>query len=542
MTVISWYGNLRLGVQLVHDDVKEYKSHKRDLEDMVESLDRQKKKLEQWKRDWLVLEHTPETLFIRYWGIDGYKSITGRMAFIEAVCDEAKMELSSFLKDRKFKLAASAFLNQKRLKFKFLYLKKKYVLGLLDKLGRALNELDEVSKDGLRRQWELRPNVDIDFERVRNVGMGFLLVSLAMRTEAYTEDFCRCCHAACEILSTELYLDIFDASSRQRRKKQSETIVEAAADRHVTLTILTRAAAMTKTEMTWLCFKESTMPNDGSFTTLADTIDYISKNSAECHFIARSGDPNASDLTFRVFRSASADHGPEYDSRISMRDIQMQNQPDRSLLGHVSRFRVAFELAQACLLFLRTRWFSNICSCKIRCGRLDNQSYDFTLHFKSSDHVLSQVAGTGDECWGHAQHTWNGLTKPLRRLALLLIEVTLGTNILNVESDENSAISFVSFVATRSRSQPNSQEVTRCSIHEMLGKVSEAALNNDPFTEAVKYCATTKGPESPETDERTRLYLSDFYSEAVVPLVSYKELLQALTNVFQHQEAVRVFA
>lgn len=176
--------------------------------------------------------------------------------------------------------------------------------------------------------------------------MGFLLVSLAMRTEAYTEDLCQCCYAAHEILSTELYLDIFDASSLQRRDRQPETIVEAAAEQHVTLTILTRAAALMSADMTWLCFKEIKTPNAGSGKTLAETFNCITNNSSDqCHFIARSASFDIPGLTFRVSRSDAANHNPGAGSRTSFRDIQIHNPPDTSLLGHVSKFRIAFELA-----------------------------------------------------------------------------------------------------------------------------------------------------------------------------------------------------
>lgn len=79
MAVINFYGDLRAGIQIVHDDIKWSKSYKKEADDMVESLRLQKEKLEQWKREWLVLNYTPETLLKHFWGEEGHSSIRQRL-------------------------------------------------------------------------------------------------------------------------------------------------------------------------------------------------------------------------------------------------------------------------------------------------------------------------------------------------------------------------------------------------------------------------------------------------------------------------------
>ncbi len=46
MAVISWYGMLRTGVQFIYNDIKDSKSYKRDVNDMIEDLGRQNRQLE----------------------------------------------------------------------------------------------------------------------------------------------------------------------------------------------------------------------------------------------------------------------------------------------------------------------------------------------------------------------------------------------------------------------------------------------------------------------------------------------------------------
>ena len=57
-----------LGVQSMYKDIKDSKSYKRDVNDMIEDLGRQNRQLEQWKKHWLVLEETPGSLHLNVLG------------------------------------------------------------------------------------------------------------------------------------------------------------------------------------------------------------------------------------------------------------------------------------------------------------------------------------------------------------------------------------------------------------------------------------------------------------------------------------------
>lgn len=144
--------------------------------------------------------------------------------------------------------------------------------------------------------------------------------------------------------------------------------------------------------------------------------------------------------------------------------------------------------------------------------------YDFTLQFKDSEHIVPSGADIGDRCWGQTEDNWNALTKPLWRLALLLIEVTLGTIVFSVESNESGAISYVSFEEANSQSQTSSRRVTRYSLDKLLkDKIQTAARRSRSYVKAVKYCATKVGPEASANEGTIKKYLSDFYFNTVVP-------------------------
>lgn len=514
MTVISWYGMLRTGVQLIHNDIKDSKTYKRDVDEMVQDLGRQDRKLERWKKQWLVWEETPESLLLEFWGETEYKTIEVKLEGMKEHCEEGAKNLRDFANITESKWTAMKLARRKYLKTKFIWTKKKYLQELLEKMAKALKDLDDAAKDGWQRDWPHKSN-DVDFAQVHRTGIGHLLVPIAMRTHDYTETLWQSCHFARETLTTELDLDVFGASIVNSWDKHSETIVKAAAEKRATLTILTRSAALQMAEMTRVCIRQSDASSNPNVTALVDALSRVLNGSEECQFIARPG------LAFDVFKSKRQCYGPGTGMRVPFREIQAQNQPpnftNRALLGSISKFRVAFELAQACLLFLRTSWFSDICSCGIRCGKpsdvCDELQYDFTLQLGHAEHQPAQWAGTQvPDCWGQAPHHWNVLTKPLRRLGLLLIEITLGTTVLATQCDASGAIVSVTFV----EGEPDELRRKIHPIDQVMENVRLAAHKSRSYKGAVKYCVAAQFPQAPD-DAQMAVLLANFYWDVVVP-------------------------
>ena len=514
MAVISWYAMLRTGVQLIHNDIKDSKSYKRDVKDMVDDLGRQNRKLKQWERQWLVWEGTPESLHLTFWGETEYATIKIKLESMYALSREGAKELRHFVHLTESKWQAMDAVKRRYWKMKFIVLKKKYVQELLDKMAKILKDLDDAARDGWQRDWAHKKS-DVDFAQVHHTGIGHLIVPIAMQTPNYTETLWQSCHFAQEALTTELDLDIFGASLVDFRDQTSETIAKAAAEKHATLTILTRGAALRMAEMTRVCIKQSTASTDDAVTALAEALSRVINGSEECHYRARS------DLAFHVSKSKNPHYGPGTGTRVTFREIQSRNQPPRFingvLLGSISKFRIAFELAQACLLFLRTTWFSQICSCGIRCGKpsdtSDELQYDFTLRLGEAEHQPVEWAGTEmRNCWGLAQQNWDVLTKPLRRLAILLIEVTLGTTVLETRCDDNGAITAFVFC----EGHPGNLKRKIHSLDKVMDDVRLAAHKSRDYRQAVRHCATAHFPQTPD-DAQMRILLARFYWAVLVP-------------------------
>ncbi len=514
MAVISWYGMLRTGIQLIYNDIKDSKSYKRDVKEMIEDLGRQNRQLEQWKRQWLVWKETPESLHLQFWGETEYKTIKVKLEGMRGDCEEGAKELKDFVTITEPKWKAKLPGRRMYLKIEFITMKKKYLQGLLEKMAKALRDLGDAAKDGWQREWQHKTN-DVDFAHVCRTGIGHLLVPIAMRTHNYTETLWESCRFARETLTTELDLDVFGASLVDSRDKYSETIVKAAAAKQATLTILTRGAALQMAGMTRVCIKQSDTSTNHNVNALEDALSKVLNESKECHFIARP------DLAFSVFKSERQYYGPGSGMRVTFREIQSGNQPPKftneALLGSISKFRIAFELAQACLLFLRTSWFSNICSCGIRCGKpsdvCNELQYDFTLQLGHAEHQPARWADAQvQNCWGQEQHNWNTLTKPVRRLGILLIEVTLGTTVLETTCDDEGSITSITFV----EGEPDALRRKKYNIDHVMENVRQAAHKSQPYKGAIKHCITAQFPQTPDDAQMTVL-LATFYWDVVDP-------------------------
>ena len=481
---------------------------------MIDDLGRQSRKLEQWKKQWLFCDETPDSLHLHFWGEAEFSTVKIKVETMRAHYAEGKRELRHFANLTETHWNAIESARRIWLKRVFIWTKKKYLQELLEKMAKTLRDLDDAAKDGWCRHQQYKKK-DVDFADVHHLGIGHLIVPIAMQTRNYTDTLWQCCHFARESFTTELDLDIFGASSVNSRDEYSETVTKAAADKHAILTILTRGASLRMAEMTRVCFKQSAASTRDNVPALVDALTRVTNGSEECHFTA------GSNLTFNVFKSSRQHCSPGTGMRKSFREIQSKNSSphfaNEDLLGSISKFRIAFELAQACLLFLRTTWFSEICTCGIRCGRpsggSDELTYDFTLQLGEVMHQPAQWAGTRIQvCWEHMQHNWNVLTRPIRRLGLLLIEVTLGTTVLETESDANGAFTFVTFV----KGESGNLRRMAYSIEYVLEKVRLAARKSDAYKNAVNYCVKKQFPQTPD-DEQMKNLLAEIYWEVVVP-------------------------
>lgn len=156
MSVISWYGMLRAGVQLIHDEIKKTKSVKRDFRNMFEDLEHQKNGLEEWRKTWYLSDNTPNTILVQYWGETRFDFINKNLKQIESYAKEAREELRKLgiIKEddapakKNIKSSCQRYYYTK----KFIWTKETYVQKLIDKFSDIMNNIKDESDAGWKEK------------------------------------------------------------------------------------------------------------------------------------------------------------------------------------------------------------------------------------------------------------------------------------------------------------------------------------------------------------------------------------------------------
>ena len=150
----------------------------------------------------------------------------------------------------------------------------------------------------------------------------------------------------------------------------------------------------------------------------------------------------------------------------------------------------------------------------------DKSNCDFTLQLGEVEHApppwaTMQWEDANDApagCWGQANQSWDAVTNPLRRLAVLLIEVTLGTTVLAPICNVKGEIIAITFA----ESQNNLLRPEQYLLSNVLEQVRLAVGNDMGFKEAVKFCATQQCPQL-IGDRKMEAFLKTVYFYVVHP-------------------------
>lgn len=515
MGIIGWYGMVRNGVQLIYTDLKAAKSFDRDIEGLREGLLKQQRKIEKWKMQWLVSEDAPESLFLDFWGDAEYRGIKTTLSDMAANCNTTEKELKSFVQLDEKKWNA---MTKCRKRILFIAVKGEYIRKLMDHIEKSVDGLQEAAKNGWQRSDFLKkPNVD--FAKVYHAGIGRLLVPIAMRIRDDADALHHSCRLAREDTTLALDLDIFNhtdpdiathsgaltSSTVVSREASAATIAKAAKNDLFVWKLLVQNSQTTNMGSVRMQVQKVKVRNIRA-VGITVAVDRIMRGNADKSHFEISG------ICFSIAMAQNSNHSSPEPHR-TLRDLFSGNDPpsftNEDMLGKISKFRVVFELAQACLLLLRTSWFPRICSCHLRCARCFSASaeltYDIGLQMGSVSHETPRWATevTG-HCWGIDNYNWNSLTRPLRHFGLLLIEIVIGTPIRHIHSDTSGVIGSIDW-AERSDSLEN-----------VLTRVRRAFSGREAAEDAVRYCLTKVYPEAPMDDDMKDL-LAEYYLDVVAP-------------------------
>ena len=535
MNIVSWYGMLRVGIQLVHDDFESRKSAEEDVRYMLIDLRHQETSLKDWRRDWQISKQTPEEVFRQYWGDDRLEIIKEMLKRIEADLKRARKKLGK-LAEMEGHWHNMGKMRRKYYKTKFIWTKKKFVQELIDRLPKNMNVIKEQSSAGWKQQQQEHAR-EVAHTTPYHTQVAHLLVQMAMQNRKDAEDLRECCGRVKDEIAVLLDLDMFDAVAAKTDYKLVKRIAQVHGVGHLKLELLLREAGRQQGELTRVVVEKAAsdaMPESrviDAFRPMLDTAGctyHFAPNSSTRLCLSkfrREGDP-CSRLQ-REFREVLADQDPPSYNAATKKFVDHE-----LVLGGLSRSRVAFEMAQACLLFFRTTWIAGLCRCRLRCGVAStspaSKCHQFGLDIVETAHQPPLCRNPHDpgrygegemgDSWCSKNFHWNDLNKPIRHLGLLLIEFSLSTIVLPETKNDVHGAAPVTDVCVRVKGEPGPWKWEKLSLMTVLKLVRKSLNDKNHIEEAVRHCLTESFPASPSDAEWER-HLRRFYFKVVKPYV-----------------------
>jgi hypothetical protein len=529
MAAIGWYGMLRTGVRLIHDDLKAAVSAKQDIQNTFADLDHHESELNQWKEKWMISKNTPDDVFLKLWGASDLNIISIKLDFMKSNLAEVHKELGNLTKLINEQWTKKNKFGRKALKTTYIWTKKDYVRGLMNQIPQSMKIIEGAAERGWGNE-KVRPNSNTSDSTPYHTHVAHFLARIARDTRDDLNALRHCCLHVQDIW-IEMDLDIFNTSSTASNYEQINAISAVAAVGHMRLDLLLRKRVQQSSELLRVQVERSTAGSNGFLRALDAFKKALRGEITEHHFNStnntrfclsrspRSGPPCIDRRSFR--ERIALKEPPRYDSNAN------QLRPSTLMLGRLATFRIAYELSQACLLFLRTTWFSELCGCGLRCGYDPNAhqpyvEFGLDMMITGGSHQLPQwpipslnnyITGTGSNSWCATDYQWNVLTRPLRRLGLLLLEITLGTIVFDIQTGNHGAVESFSLLIKKRSGEFDKVRITRERAFTLVLRVVQP---NDDFIKALRCCLTTTFECAP-TDAEWEEHLQKLYLDLAKP-------------------------
>lgn len=210
MTVISWYGMLRTGVQLVHDDIESRKSAEDDILNMLVDLEHQETSFTDWKRSWRISEHTPNAVLLGYWGARRLNMINEKLKRVKSDLEKAREKLGRLIEMERGDWADMSKAKRMSYKASFIWTKKKYVQDLIERWHKNMTIIKEESDAGWLEQKQTVAR-EIAHLTPYHSQVTYLLVQIAIQNLKDVEALRTCCQVVRDDITIFLNLDLFDA-------------------------------------------------------------------------------------------------------------------------------------------------------------------------------------------------------------------------------------------------------------------------------------------------------------------------------------------
>ncbi|KAF2463435.1 uncharacterized protein BDR25DRAFT_319958 [Lindgomyces ingoldianus] len=530
VNAIGWYGMLKTGIQIVHDDWKLKDSYKRDLDIDWTNFVNQVKELEQWKKDWMITDKTtPDACLIYMWGKSEFDDIKKGLKSLRSLGKDVHKEFAKFfdLKKDKWDLKSDS---KKEKKARYIYKKRKYLGDLASAFQKVLKNLKDASARGWKEESKKFFSYgNTDEDRKYHTRNAYHLLRVAKNSAQEFKTLCSLMPSA-KGFCVELDLDMFNACGKAMTQETEVTQIDAMeAAGHLKLELicgkrrdgqhlesLTRIRVEAVNPPTYhgplqealkavLKTPDSTAYYFGSIGTQS-TFFSLNKIAYEPDSPSLRLDPAEPRSTLNSLLASQMSPYNRTDKRTNV------------LLGNFSVFRLCYELSQTCLLFLRSNKFADMCGCQIQCGRQayepghlsprDWYEYGIDLVW-SAGHMRDNL--TGISWCDYYSSDGDTITRSIRRLGILLLEAILSTRVKLVMTDTGTPRAITA-VLLRTQN-PFTQPLPLDDVLVLVRKI----IDTNTFGEVVKVCLTRTFPGAPTDQDWERIF-QDLYLDIVKPL------------------------
>ncbi|KAL8724606.1 MAG: hypothetical protein Q9166_007853 [cf. Caloplaca sp. 2 TL-2023] len=187
--------------------------------------------------------------------------------------------------------------------------------------------------------------------------------------------------------------------------------------------------------------------------------------------------------------------------------ISNKSQHERRLQGEFSRTertKLAYELVECALLFLKTEWFSNICSCSIYRLESNDLKPVHTVRIRRLDHSDHVDTESGQPCLQTIWCEQELVNMHIRRLGVLLVEIAVGSPVIEVAFNHAKNDVEIDFDAIGDKTNTAMRK-------DILRRVRRES--SEDFMDAVGYCL--KQGTAPE--DMVQADIEAFYDHVVEP-------------------------
>jgi len=513
--LISFIVTIRNSIQVVHDDVDTYIHFKTYLASLLARMIEQRKKIDDWKRQWMVWDQEDDELLLKHlWGDDGWAEIFECLKRTTGICNRAEKNLKNLSKP-------GGLLTRNRQRIAFITMKKGAIRTFMDDIDRETKFLNDKADRYFKHKHR---NVQPREESIHELGNGFNLIRLAIATWKASDDLLESCEKANTRLLMDLELDFFGLNV-DNMLLRSQSISASAARSQLNFGFLAKKQQQDIPAIRTLLQNQENGAGNAHVALTPAFEDVLKPAITESAF-----QPPVS-TRFRVRKlEGNGRIGPGtpningYSESNSFREIL--SDPTTHNLHEFyfvkedrRKIKLALQLVECGLLFLGSRWLDKLCSCKLRRRGSEHYGYEFLLRGATQEHIPPQWESLEDPqcyCWCEVGFLGVFGDLNLRYLGILLTEIAIGRPIYN-------AVTYPA--GPRTTGVVNLEYMPGLgseSIEETKRKVHKASTAT--YADVVEFCLTSAWSRSSfressqnNAEDRIKIRLAQYYTNVLTP-------------------------